>query len=129
MIPIADQIKCVEREIAMRRIVYAKRVGARAMTKETADLELARMEAVLVTLKAQDLRTASCLHCEIAAVMMKWQRTKRAPSTELIAKLVENLADVVASQDLILHDAIVEAALQRLRECIAERNADPSRFH
>jgi len=50
-IPIHDQIKCVEREIALRRSVYARRVSSGSMTQEAADRETATMEAVLNTLR------------------------------------------------------------------------------
>lgn len=49
-ISIQDQIKCVRREIAMRKAVYAKRVANGAMRPEAAQHELAAMEAVLATL-------------------------------------------------------------------------------
>jgi len=50
-ITLASQIKSVEREIAMRKRVYAKRVTAKAMTQEMADHEIAAMVAVLETLR------------------------------------------------------------------------------
>ena len=53
-IPLAVQIKAVEREIAMRKAVYPKRVVAKAMTQERADHEIAAMEAVLETLRNLD---------------------------------------------------------------------------
>lgn len=51
-IAIHDQIKCVEREIALRRSVYARRVSSGSMTQEASDREIATMEAVLDTLRA-----------------------------------------------------------------------------
>ena len=45
------QISCVEREIAMRRQVYPRQVGQGKMKQATADLQIAAMEAVLLTLK------------------------------------------------------------------------------
>lgn len=45
------QIQAVEREIAMRRRVYARRVEQRAMRPQQADEEIAVMEAVLATLQ------------------------------------------------------------------------------
>jgi hypothetical protein len=48
---LAVQIKAVEREIAMRKAVYPKRVAAKGMRQETADHEIAAMEAVLRTLR------------------------------------------------------------------------------
>ena len=50
-IPLADQITCVRREIAMRRRVYPRWVALKRMTQEDADAEIARMEAVLATLE------------------------------------------------------------------------------
>ena len=44
------QIKCVEREIAMRKRVYPRFVKNGKMTQQEADAELAAMEAVLKTL-------------------------------------------------------------------------------
>ncbi len=41
---------CVEREIAMRRQVYPRQVGQGKMKQATADLQIAAMEAVLLTL-------------------------------------------------------------------------------
>lgn len=54
--PHADQIKCIERELAMRRSVYANRVRDRKMTQATADTEIGRMEAVLATLQGGNFR-------------------------------------------------------------------------
>lgn len=50
-VPIHEQIKCVEREIALRRSVYARRVSSGSMTQDAADREIATMEAVLDTLR------------------------------------------------------------------------------
>ena len=49
---IKDQIKCVKRELAMRRRSYPKWVAAERMTREQADHEIAAMAAVLETLEA-----------------------------------------------------------------------------
>jgi hypothetical protein len=49
-IDLADQIKCAKREIAMRERVYPRWVGTK-MTQANADLEIARMKAVLATLE------------------------------------------------------------------------------
>lgn len=51
-IPIADQIVCVQREIGMREKLYPRWVKDRKLTFESADLELARMRAVLLSLQA-----------------------------------------------------------------------------
>ena len=50
-VPIAAQIKCVEREIAMRLRVYKRRVDNGQMKQEEADQELRTMRAVLATLR------------------------------------------------------------------------------
>ena len=50
-ITIGMQIACVEREIAMRRQVYPKLIGQGKMGARTAALQIAAMEAVLLTLK------------------------------------------------------------------------------
>lgn len=51
MISIQQQIACVERELKMRRNNYPRWVNAGNLTQELADKEIARMEAVLTTLK------------------------------------------------------------------------------
>ena len=51
-----NQIKAVEREIAMRKAVYPKRIAAKAMTQERADHEITAMEAVLRTLRRLEWR-------------------------------------------------------------------------
>ena len=48
---ISDQIKCVERELNMRRRVYPSWVERERMTQQKADYEISAMEAVLSTLK------------------------------------------------------------------------------
>jgi hypothetical protein len=45
------QLKCVAREIAMRKNVYRRRVSQGAMKQEEADRELTSMEAVYESLK------------------------------------------------------------------------------
>ena len=60
-ITLGMQIAAVEREIAMRRQVYPRQVGQGKMNQATADLQIAAMEAVLVTLRRlgdDDLRFA-----------------------------------------------------------------------
>ena len=49
-ISLSDQIKCVEREIDMRRRFYPKRVINKTMTEGEKDKEIAAMQAVLNTL-------------------------------------------------------------------------------
>jgi len=46
-----DKLKCVEREIAMRKLVYPSRVRAGKMSQREADHEIRMMEAI-----AQDYR-------------------------------------------------------------------------
>ena len=41
-----DKLKCVERELAMRRAVYPKRVAQKKMSQEKANRELEIMEAI-----------------------------------------------------------------------------------
>ena len=50
-IPIAEQIKCVEREIELRRRVYPRRIADRRMSQAQADKQIAAMSAVLDSLK------------------------------------------------------------------------------
>jgi hypothetical protein len=49
-IPLAEQIQAVEREIALRRRVYPRRVADRRMSQALADKQIAVMTAVLDTL-------------------------------------------------------------------------------
>ena len=51
-ITLAEQIACVERELAMRRRAYPKWVTAKRMSQESADREITAMTAVLATLKS-----------------------------------------------------------------------------
>ncbi len=51
MITLKVQIKAVEREIAMRKAVYPKRIAIGKMKAETAEHETAAMQAVLETLQ------------------------------------------------------------------------------
>lgn len=45
-IPLAEQLQCVEREISLRKRVYPRFIYNHKMTRENADREIARMEAV-----------------------------------------------------------------------------------
>jgi hypothetical protein len=49
--PIAQQVSEVERELALRRSVYPGLVGRGKMRQAEADEHMARMEAVLATLR------------------------------------------------------------------------------
>lgn len=51
-VPIEAQIRCVEREIRMRKRVYPSWVERGRMTQAKAEEELEAMEAVLATLQA-----------------------------------------------------------------------------
>ena len=50
-VSIKAQIECVERELKMRRRVYPRWVDDGKMSQAKADQEIARMAAVLLTLK------------------------------------------------------------------------------
>lgn len=49
---INEQIECVQRELTLRRRVYARRVANDQMSPAKAALEIGRMEAVLATLQS-----------------------------------------------------------------------------
>ena len=49
-VPLADQIKCVAREMRMRRSAHPRFVAAGKMRQEASDREIHTMEAVLATL-------------------------------------------------------------------------------
>jgi hypothetical protein len=48
---IEEQIAEVERELALRRQVYPRRVDEKKMSQNASDLHMRRMEAVLATLR------------------------------------------------------------------------------
>ena len=50
VVPIDEQIACVDRELGMRNRVYPRWVKAGKLTQAAADLEVKRMEAVQVSL-------------------------------------------------------------------------------
>jgi hypothetical protein len=52
MITDLDKLKCVERELAMRRNVYRNRVRKGLMREEDADREIALMEAIVIDYRA-----------------------------------------------------------------------------
>jgi hypothetical protein len=49
-VSIDDQISCVRRELTMRKNTYPRWVALEKMSRAVMDREIARMEAVLVTL-------------------------------------------------------------------------------
>ena len=51
-ISLDEQLACVKREIAIRENVYPQWVRSRRMKQDVADSEIARMKAVLETLKS-----------------------------------------------------------------------------
>lgn len=55
-VPIARQVECVERELRMRRDVYARRVADGKMKQRKADDEIEAMAAVLATLQEIDAK-------------------------------------------------------------------------
>lgn len=60
-ITLAEQIKCVQREIALRERVYPRWVKQSKMKQISSDYELAAMRAVLSTLKDYGARLAVAL--------------------------------------------------------------------
>jgi hypothetical protein len=57
MITIDEQLKCVEREIGMRKRVYPRWVEGGRMTQVKADSEMKSMEAVADTLRGIQANT------------------------------------------------------------------------
>jgi len=53
-VPLAEQIACVERELAFRARVYPRWVADKKMLQATSDREMLRMRAVLYTLKLEE---------------------------------------------------------------------------
>ena len=53
-ISLKDQLRCVGRELGLRRNVYPKWVAKGRMTQEKADHEIATMEAVYETFKRME---------------------------------------------------------------------------
>lgn len=51
-ISLVEQIKCIERELALRASVYKKRIAEGKMSVSKAEREMATMRAVLYTLQA-----------------------------------------------------------------------------
>lgn len=51
LVALADQIRCVERELQFRHRVYARRVKEGSMEQAESDREITRMTAVLETLR------------------------------------------------------------------------------
>lgn len=50
-IPLVDQLACAKRELRLRRNVYPEWTRKGRISKDTAALELARMEAIVATLE------------------------------------------------------------------------------
>lgn len=50
-IPIQDQVRCAQRELAMRLKVYPNSVQLRRMSQEQCDREIAAMSAIVATLQ------------------------------------------------------------------------------
>ena len=97
MIPIADQIRCVEREIAMRRNVYARRVAGATMRRDVADREIHAMESVLASLhEVGSLREA-----------LKQAKTDTAEAIRL---------NEILAEDFTARIAALEAELAKHRE-------------
>lgn len=56
-ISLEEQVKCVEREIAMRKRVYPRWIEQERMTFSKAQAEIAAMEAVLATVREAAAKT------------------------------------------------------------------------
>lgn len=56
MIPLLEQIACVERELVMRRRAYPRWIEGGKMTQAKADAEIRAMTAVLETLRELEPR-------------------------------------------------------------------------
>lgn len=52
VVSLSDQIKCAKRELRLRERVYPNWVRKGRMTRETADHELAGMQAIVASLEA-----------------------------------------------------------------------------
>jgi hypothetical protein len=59
LISIDQQISCIRRELAIREVVYPKRIAAGKMKQAEADREIAAMRAVLATLYAASIEKAA----------------------------------------------------------------------
>lgn len=57
-IPLAQQIRCAERELAMRQRVYPNWVAGGRLSQEKADHEIAAMRAIVETLRASQEKQA-----------------------------------------------------------------------
>lgn len=57
-ISLKEQVRCVGRELGLRRNVYPKWIAKGRMTQEQADREIATMEAVYETLKRLEAESA-----------------------------------------------------------------------
>ncbi len=60
-IPLAEQIKCVKREIAMRARLYPQWVANGRLIQSKADAEIAAMKAVLATLESLEPKQETML--------------------------------------------------------------------
>lgn len=74
-----DQIKCVEREIAMRERVYPRQVMTRRITQPRADRELEHMRAVKRTLDA--LFVSPGTFAEVSKIIERQDRGTAAVKT------------------------------------------------
>lgn len=60
----SDKLKCVEREIAMRKLVYPARVKAKKMTQREAEYEIRMMEAI-----AHDYRAKIAFYTKAESIL------------------------------------------------------------
>jgi hypothetical protein len=58
-ITLSEQIQEIERDIVIKKIAYPRRIAGRLMTIAEADVRIARMEAVLATLRRVQVEQAA----------------------------------------------------------------------
>lgn len=109
---LADQVACVEREIALRERVYPRWVQVKRLTQEAADRELDRMRAVLHTLRLAQLEAVD------REILHKLQMTPE--TSRLIRELTAHAYDERQSLGWLL-DALqtrVKHALETTLEAV-----------
>lgn len=74
MITEADKLKCAERELKLRRRVYANRLVTGRMTKKQADHEIACMEAIVADYQERVKATELPLHERPRQDMSQWDK-------------------------------------------------------
>lgn len=118
---IEDQVACVEREIALRRNVYKKRVGAGKMKPEQARHELDAMRAVLHTLRTCE-NAARTVHAALWPVPADGAANSSADG----AAVEQPASDVVDDVALAEKRRVGQEVRAMLEEVEAERAAGAS---